>query len=133
MQRFAFVFLIIAELLRFNNAYIEARKAHYVNFNCPTQMTPQLSSQALHDDLDQIVRKAKLRLLQMHYASGVGHIGGNRESWSWSGLAAGLVALGKTFKSQPGRVFSLTSDGEWNEGSYWEFLIFIAHRQLKNL
>lgn len=48
------------------------------------------------------------------------------------GLAAGL-ALGKRIAGQPGRVFCLTSDGEWNEGSSWESLIFAGHQQLKNL
>ena len=48
------------------------------------------------------------------------------------GLAAGL-ALGKRFRGRPGRVFCLTSDGEWNEGSTWESLIFSSHQQLSNL
>jgi transketolase len=48
------------------------------------------------------------------------------------GLAAGL-ALGKRFQSQAGRVFCLTSDGEWNEGSTWESLIFSRHQRLSNL
>src|SRR5262249_14275834 len=48
------------------------------------------------------------------------------------GLAAGM-ALGKRFRSSPGRVFCLTSDGEWNEGSCWESLIFAAHQALDNL
>ncbi|MBV8780321.1 MAG: transketolase, partial [Phycisphaerae bacterium] len=48
------------------------------------------------------------------------------------GLAAGL-ALAKRLKGESGRVFCLTSDGEWNEGSSWESLIFIAHRKLNNL
>lgn len=48
------------------------------------------------------------------------------------GLAAGL-ALGKRLKRQAGRVFCLTSDGEWNEGSCWEALIFAAHNGLDNL
>ncbi len=48
------------------------------------------------------------------------------------GLAAG-VALGKKLLGLPGRVFCLTSDGEWNEGSSWEALIFIAHHGLENL
>ena len=38
-------------------------------------------------------------------------------------LGAGL-ALAKRLKAEPGRVFCLTSDGEWNEGSCWEALIF---------
>ena len=47
-------------------------------------------------------------------------------------LAAGL-ALAKRLKRQPGRIFCLTSDGEWNEGSCWEALIFAKHHGLENL
>jgi transketolase len=47
-------------------------------------------------------------------------------------LAAGL-ALGKQLRGEPGRVFCLTSDGEWNEGSNWEALIFARHQELSNL
>lgn len=32
-----------------------------------------------------------------------------------------------------GRVICLTSDGEWQEGSTWEALIFAAHHRLSNL
>src|SRR4051812_29192622 len=136
-----------------------------------------------------LLRRARLRLLQMHYESGVGHIGGDLSSpdllvclfhqgmgppdgvvlskgpsggalyvtlWSLGrlvdddlrqfhrdatrlsghpptrgipdipfatgslghglSLAAGL-ALGNKLRGRPGRVFCLTSDGEWNEGS----------------
>jgi transketolase len=153
----------------------------------------------------ELLRRAKLRLLQMHYESGVGHIGGNLSALDilvclhhavlgeedtlilskghaagalyvalWTrglltdddlkqfhkdgtrlsghppvsgipgvsfatgslghglGLAAGM-ALAKRLRSLPGRVFCLTSDGEWNEGSCWESLIFIAHQALNNL
>jgi transketolase len=48
------------------------------------------------------------------------------------GLASGL-ALAKRLKGEPGRVFCLTSDGEWNEGSSWEALIFARHQRLDNL
>jgi transketolase len=148
---------------------------------------------------------AKLRLLRLHYESGVGHIGGNlscldlmlmlhhrilgpedqfilskghsagayyvtlwtlgklteqdlssfhKDGTRLSGhpptsgiedilfatgslghgfsLAAGL-ALAKRLKGEPGRVFCLTSDGEWNEGSCWEALIFARHQGLENL
>ena len=154
---------------------------------------------------DELSTKAKLRLLRMHYESGVGHIGGNlscldilltlhhrimnredqfvlskghaagayyitlwtlgklgdrdlssfhKDGTHLSGhppplgikdiifatgslghgfsLAAGL-ALAKQLKSERGRVFCLTSDGEWNEGSCWETLIFVRHHQLDNL
>jgi transketolase len=47
-------------------------------------------------------------------------------------LAAGL-ALAKRLRGEPGRVYCLTSDGEWNEGSCWEALIFAKHQGLKNL
>jgi len=153
----------------------------------------------------ELLLRAKQRLLQMHYESGVGHIGGNLSSldilmtlhhevlrpedafvlskghaagalyvtlWSTGalceedlksfhkdgtrlsghppvkgipeilfatgslghglGLASGL-ALAKKLKREPGRVFCLMSDGEWNEGSNWETLIFLKHHQLDNL
>jgi transketolase len=47
-------------------------------------------------------------------------------------LAAGL-ALAKQLRGEPGRVFCLMSDGEWNEGSSWEALIFARHQELSNL
>jgi transketolase len=154
---------------------------------------------------DELHRRARLRLLRMHYESGVGHLGGNlscldlmlilhhdilqsadqfvlskghsagayyvtlwtkdrlkdedlqqfhKDGTRLSGhpptsgieeilfatgslghglsLAAGL-ALAKRLKGEPGRVYCLTSDGEWNEGSCWEALIFARHHQLHNL
>jgi transketolase len=48
------------------------------------------------------------------------------------GLASGL-ALARKLKQERGRVFCLLSDGEWNEGSNWEALIFLKHHQLDNL
>lgn len=153
---------------------------------------------------DKII-EAKIRLLKMHFDSGVGHIGGNLSSldmlmylhhkvlkpddvfvlskghsagalyvtlWSlgrlsdeelgsfhangtklaghpppnWipeikfatGSLGHGLslsagVALAKKSKGEAGRVFCLLSDGEWDEGSNWEALIFIAHQKLENL
>ena len=150
----------------------------------------------------ELLLKARLRLLQMHYESGVGHIGGNLSCldilmalyhnvlgpldrfvlskghsagalyvtlWSLGflsdddlktfhkdgtrlsghppvqgipeipfatgslghglSLAAGL-ALAKKLKGGKGRLFCLTSDGEWNEGSNWEALIFSRHHGL---
>jgi transketolase len=146
------------------------------------------------------------RLLQMHYESGVGHIGGNLSSLDamlllhheylrterdqfilskghsagalyvtlWSkgllsdddlkrfhkeetnlpahppasgipgilfatgslghglSLAAG-TALAKRLNSDAGHVYCMTSDGEWQEGSTWEALIFLCHHKLTNL
>jgi transketolase len=159
----------------------------------------------LLDDFATLRRRAKLRLLRMHYESKVGHIGGNfscldlllhlhhrvlekpdqfvlskghaagalyvtlwtlglltdqelaefhKEATRLSGhppahgipeilfatgslghglsLAAGL-ALAKQLRAESGHVFCLTSDGEWNEGSSWEGLIFARHQRLHNL
>ena len=155
--------------------------------------------------IKELYGRAVLRLLQMHYESGVGHIGGNLSALDlllglyhgtlqendvfvlskghavgalyvalWSigvltdddlksfhrdgtrlsghppircipeilfatgslghglGIAAG-VAVAKRLKRELGRVFCLTSDGEWNEGSTWEALIFSVHRTLDNV
>lgn len=152
-----------------------------------------------------IQRAARLRLLQMHYESKVGHIGGNLSCldailflhhfvmqpedqfvlskghsvgalyvglWSIGRLsdadlqqfhkdhthlaghpvagwmpeiavatgslghgfpvAAGM-AKGKQLQDQPGRVYCLMSDGEWQEGSNWEALIFATHQKLDRL
>jgi transketolase len=148
---------------------------------------------------------ARSRLLQMHHASGVGHIGGNLSCLDamllvfhdllgprdrfvlskghsagalyvtlWSvgrltdadlqtfhgdntllaghppahgiddiafatgslghglSLAAG-TALAWRLQDRADRVFCLTSDGEWQEGSTWEGLIFAQHHGLSNL
>jgi len=154
---------------------------------------------------NNILKKAKLRLLRMHYESGVGHIGGNlsaldamlylhlekikkddtfvlskghaagalyitlwimgkisdhdlkmfhKDNTKLSGhpvagwlrdipfstgslghglsLAAGR-AKAKKIINEPGEIFCLMSDGEWQEGSNWEALIFIVHHCLNNL
>jgi transketolase len=47
-------------------------------------------------------------------------------------LASGL-ALGLSLKGINGRIFCVMSDGEWQEGSTWEALIFAAHNKLSNL
>ena len=152
-----------------------------------------------------LVRHARARLLQMHFESGVGHIGGNLSCLDalmvvfhdflrqrdhfilskghaagalyvtlWSrgvlsdldlqsfhrdgtllaghppcegipgipfatgslghglSLAAG-TALGERLLGRDSRVVCLTSDGEWQEGSTWEGLIFACHHRLENL
>jgi transketolase len=47
-------------------------------------------------------------------------------------LAAGL-ALAERFGTPKRHVWCLTSDGEWQEGSTWEALIFACHHRLANL
>lgn len=47
-------------------------------------------------------------------------------------LAAG-TALGMRLQSQDSQVVCMTSDGEWQEGSTWEALIFACHQKLANL
>ncbi|WP_246102037.1 transketolase [Methylobacterium terricola] len=46
---------------------------------------------------------------------------------------AGGLALAARLQGRDGRVFCLTSDGEWQEGSTFEALIFCAHQRLANL
>ncbi len=148
---------------------------------------------------------ARLRLLKMHYESGVGHLGGNLSALDammlifhdflngddqfilskghsagalyvslWSvghltdtdltsfhkdetllaghppanaiskipfatgslghglSLASGL-ALAFNIKKEKSNVICMTSDGEWQEGSIWEALIFAIHNKLLNL
>ena len=156
-------------------------------------------------DLPKIIRTARKRLLQMHFESRAGHIGGNLSAidllivlhhcvlekddvfilskghaagalyvtlWSigrlsdddlrqfhkdrtklaghpapnWipqipfatGSLGHGLplavgIALGKALQNQPGRVFCLTSDGEMQEGSTWEAIVFAAHHRIAPL
>jgi transketolase len=159
----------------------------------------------LLEPFSRIITRSKKRLLQMHFESGVGHIGGNLSCldtlmvlyhkilqkndlfvlskghsagalyvvlWSLNRLtdedlklfhkdhtklsghpapgwieeitfatgslghgfplAAGL-ALSQSLRKQTGRVFCLTSDGEWEEGSNWEALIFAVHHRLSSL
>ncbi|MDR7040112.1 transketolase [Methylobacterium sp. BE186] len=47
-------------------------------------------------------------------------------------LSAGL-ALAAKLQRRTNRVFCMTSDGEWQEGSTFEALIFCTHRRLSNL
>lgn len=156
-------------------------------------------------DFTNALRKAKKRLIQMHYESKVGHIGGNLScldmllflylnkiksgddfvlskghsagalyialwmkgfipeeelstfhkdhsrlaghptsqalpfvTFSTGSLGHGLslatgLALAKKIQAKDGLIYCLTSDGEWNEGSTWEALIFAAHHKLDNL
>jgi transketolase len=158
-----------------------------------------------NEPMGELARRARRRLLQMHFEAGVGHIGGNLScldallvlhheimkpadsfilskghaagalyvtlwtlgrlsdddlatfhrdgtllaghpaaGWSRSipfatgSLGHGLpdaagMALGYRLQSREGRIFCLTSDGEWQEGSNWEALIFASHHQLTNL
>ena len=43
------------------------------------------------------------------------------------------IALSKKIKEEKGKVFVLLSDGELNEGSNWESLLFLTHHNLNNL
>lgn len=156
--------------------------------------------------MDQsLLRKARRRLLRMHFESNVGHIGGNLSCLDilmtlyhdvmqpedqfilskghaagalyvtlWSkgiltdedlqtfhkdgtnlpghtpinrfgdiifgtgslghGISLGCgLALAKKLQGKEGRIFVLTSDGEWNEGSCWEALMFAVRHRLDNL
>ena len=163
------------------------------------------NAQAEFDPAGSLARRARARLLQMHYEAKVGHIGGNLSAldamlhlhgqvmrhhdvfvlskghsagalyvslWAvglitdeelktfhsdgtrlaghpvahWHeqiayatgslghglGLAAG-AALGKRLREDPGTVYCLLSDGECEEGSTWEAVLFMHHQKLANL
>ncbi len=47
-------------------------------------------------------------------------------------MAVGL-AWGKRIKNEKGRIFCLAGDGEMNEGTMWEALIFAASEKLNNI
>lgn len=154
---------------------------------------------------DSFLTQARKRLIQMHYESGVGHIGGNLSALDamlvvfhefmrpqddfilskghsagalyislWTkgeltdadlrlfhkdetllgghppvkgipsipfatgslghglSLAAG-TALARRLKKDSAQTFCLASDGEFQEGSTWEAVIFLAHHRLTNL
>ena len=175
----------------------------------PSAVTNSSSASVIHISsavaMQELVKRAKLRLLRMHFEAKVGHLGGNLSCldalmvlhhraltepdqfvlskghaagalyvtlWTkgiltdrdlqtfhqegtvlaghpipaWSphipfatgslghGLAnAAGLALGNRLQNKPGHVYCLTSDGEWQEGSNWEALIFLAHHNLSNL
>lgn len=65
-----------------------------------------------------------------------GHIPGVRVATGSLGhglaIAAGM-AHARALDARPGRVFTLLSDGECNEGSVWEAAMFAAGRRLDNL
>ena len=156
-------------------------------------------------DMKELAKRARKRLLQMHFEAGVGHIGGNLSAldvmlvlhhqvmrpedvfvlakghaagalyatlWTqgkltdedlstfhkdgtylaghpamrWSpdipfatgSLGHGLsdaagMALGYKLQGLDRHVYCLTSDGEWQEGSNWEALIFAVQNNLTNL
>lgn len=46
---------------------------------------------------------------------------------------AGGIALGRRLKGEPGRVWVLMSDGEFQEGQTWEALAALAHYRLDNV
>jgi transketolase len=48
------------------------------------------------------------------------------------GIATG-IALHKKVRNEPGMVYVMTSDGEWDEGSNWEALKFIVDQNLSNI
>jgi transketolase len=47
-------------------------------------------------------------------------------------MACGIALVEKQ-RSSPSRVFTLLSDGECNEGSVWEAILFAGHHRLNNL
>lgn len=183
-----------------------AYSAHFKDMERLKNLTSSATRLRNTQSLTDIVKEARLRLLELHYTSQHGHLGGNlscidaltvlyRETMGpddqfilskghsagalyialWScgvlseddlktftkdntylsahppvglglkevlfgtgslghgvPLAAGL-ALAKRVRKETGRVFCLTGDGEWQEGSCWETLILAVHQKLNTL
>ena len=86
----------------------------------------------------------EIDLLDSHYQNG-GNLSGHVNSHLLNGvevstgsLGNGLgIACGYAYKNSinnsNSRVYSLISDGELNEGSTWEAILFAAHHKLNNL
>jgi transketolase len=83
-------------------------------------------------------------LLEQHYSNGsllsghVSHVGIPGVELSTGSLGHGLsVAAGMAWwarnRQAPWRAFALLSDGECDEGSIWEAVLFAAHHRLSNL
>jgi len=85
-----------------------------------------------------------IAMLMQHYQNGsvlsghVSHKGVPGVELSTGSLGHGLgvgvgMALDAKRRKRGHRVFVVTSDGEWDEGSNWEALMFAAHHKLDNL
>ncbi len=83
-------------------------------------------------------------MLNTHYQDGsalsghVSHKGIPGVEFSTGSLGHGLnvgtgMALGAKMDKQKHRIYVLLSDGECNEGSNWEAILFAAHHELDNL
>jgi transketolase len=48
------------------------------------------------------------------------------------GISAGIAYL-KKIKKKSGKIYCVISDGELNEGSIWEAILFISHYKLNNI
>lgn len=86
----------------------------------------------------QLLSEQELRSFQQNGSRLTGHPSGGWHTeipFTTGSLGHGLalaagVATGKKLNKHPGRVFCLTSDGEWESGATWESIHFIAHHQL---
>ncbi len=87
----------------------------------------------LDDDELRLFHKDGTRLAGHPPASGIAEIPFATGSLGHGlSLAAG-TALARRFSNHSGHTYCMTSDGEWQEGSTWEALIFLNHHQLSNL
>ncbi|MBD3338563.1 MAG: transketolase [Candidatus Lokiarchaeota archaeon] len=86
----------------------------------------------------------KTEVLKTHYQNGsllsghVSHKGIPGVEFSTGSLGHGLsvatgIALGAKLDKKSYRVFTLLSDGECDEGSTWEAILFAGHHKLENL
>lgn len=67
-----------------------------------------------------------------------GHINRDEKNkflkFSFGSLGYGLgISAGLSYSNRKKKVICICSDGEINEGSFWESLMFISHHKLKNI
>jgi transketolase len=65
------------------------------------------------------------------------HVSSNNKlgfKYSFGSLGYGLgISAGLAYENKKKRIYCVLSDGELNEGSVWESLLFISHHKLNNL
>jgi transketolase len=120
--------LVFNEFMRENDQFIlskgHAAGALYIS----------LWTRGLLKDADlQLFHKDKTLLGGHPPAHGISHIPFATGSLGHGlSLAAG-TALARRLRADDSHTYCLTSDGEFQEGSTWEALIFLAHHRLNNL
>ncbi len=112
-------------------------------------MAPKVhATQSQTRSLEEAALSIKRRFLNMYFRANAGHVGCSlscadiltlvRLGWMTPEddlvLSKGHAAFASKLRHESGRrAFCITSDGELDEGSSWEAVLFAAHHRLSNL